>query len=410
MNIDGRAISKLPKPSKRQLGQLSELEFCKVHYFNLIRDSENATILTEIKDDPRVKALGTHYILSGSHYSIFRAEHLGMWFLWACHQYGVENAKHSLNKFLDSETISVMATTWVMGIQVDQTIELGNGVRIVPIEKMPKSIDREHFLVSSRQIGGNDIPAPMAAVTHVCQSKKIMDRRAFYDDRNRRQCNDPITKSQMLIEKVITLLNVISGVSCASYLRTGYMDPEMPMGPFCGSGGNRILHDVLGYNVSTLAPNISDQLNELIEQYNDLPDKIRKRITISLSYLSQAKRRSNTNEKIIDLCIALEMLMLDDNSRNDQLSLTFRLRGSWLIGGDYQQRENTYNQLKGLYDNRSQVVHSGDLGPISDVCIDAYIALAEKIVCKRMETPNMIDWKELILGGKLSKITGSEQC
>jgi hypothetical protein len=74
-----------------------------------------------------------------------------------------------------------------------------------------------------------------------------------------------------------------------------------------------------------------------------------------LSRPSQAKQRDQIEDKILDLGISLEMALLEDNKNNDQLSLSFGLRGSWLIAADYEERQLIYRQLREMYDFRSQV-------------------------------------------------------
>lgn len=123
-----------------------------------------------------------------------------------------------------------------------------------------------------------------------------------------------------------------------------------------------------------------------------------------LSRLSQAKRREQIEDKILDLGIALEMALLEDNKNNDQLSLSFRLRGSWLIASDYEERQLIYHQLRDIYNFRSQVAHSGALCGNDAERIRAvresfqeYALLAERIVRQLIYKTNP-DWLSVILG------------
>jgi len=81
-----------------------------------------------------------------------------------------------------------------------------------------------------------------------------------------------------------------------------------------------------------------------------------------LEHLSQAKRRIQIDDRILDLGIALEMLLLKNSKKDqDQLSSSFRLRGSWLVGIDKTDRVKKYEQLKKIYGYRSDVAHNGIL-------------------------------------------------
>ncbi len=99
------------------------------------------------------------------------------------------------------------------------------------------------------------------------------------------------------------------------------------------------------------------------------------------------------------------MALLEDNKNNSQLSLSFRLRGSWLIGSDHEERQVIYKQLRDIYNYRSQVAHSGslcgnDAEKINSVreMFQEYSQLAERIIQQLICTNNP-DWSKLILGG-----------
>ena len=122
-----------------------------------------------------------------------------------------------------------------------------------------------------------------------------------------------------------------------------------------------------------------------------------------LSRLSQAKRRSQIEDKILDLGICLEMALLGDNKNLDQLSLSFRLRGSWLIGLDKNDRKKVYTLLKEIYNYRSQVAHSGILTKNRPEKINAirekfneYSIIAERIIYLLI-TNGRPNWANLIL-------------
>ena len=122
-----------------------------------------------------------------------------------------------------------------------------------------------------------------------------------------------------------------------------------------------------------------------------------------LNRLSQAKRRIQIEDKILDLGITLEMLLLEDNKNNDQLSLSFRLRGSWLLGETKEDRLKIYKQLTDVYNYRSQVAHSGILckgnsQKIKNIqeAFSEYQSLAERI-CRIILNNGKPDWNKIIL-------------
>ena len=109
-------------------------------------------------------------------------------------------------------------------------------------------------------------------------------------------------------------------------------------------------------------------------------------------------------DKILDLGVTLEMLLLDDDLSNNELSLAFRLRGSWLLGGDIaSKRIEIYEQLRELYRYRSQVAHSGmlckgNMEKINNVrqSFSKYQTLAED-VCRKIIKEGKPNWDKIVL-------------
>lgn len=147
-----------------------------LHYSRQIENEGPGVIaLKALEEDPRAQALQGQLISYGDRASIFDMSNLAMWYLWATHEFGSTVAERNLNKFLDSENISVVKVLWVLGIEVDKTIELKNGIRIIPINEMPDSPEKEHFLKDEslnwcRIL--NVLPKPKAAITYICEVKK----------------------------------------------------------------------------------------------------------------------------------------------------------------------------------------------------------------------------------------------
>jgi hypothetical protein len=160
--------------------------------------------------------------------------------------------------------------------------------------------------------------------------------------------------------------------------------------------------DVWGKLTSDYLP----ALTQLVTSFENRTDRDKEKLRLILSRLSQAKRRSQATDKVLDLGIALEMLLLDE-AKNDQISLIFRLRGSWLLGENPVDREKKYELLNSLYGARSAVAHNGTLPKKKNGVIHAanfqevfpqYEALATDIA-QKIIMHGWPNWKELVLGG-----------
>lgn len=387
----------------------SEIEaFAPVHNFQtrlylqyspLLTTDTGRKLLEKLRRDPRVTSLEGKMLSRGSSAHRFQVEELGMWLLWRANESDLASAQCHLEAFLDSEEITVLNTLWVLGVEVDQPISLADEYMVQPADAMPDSWDKESFLQFRFEHAVQVARPPACAITKPCKVPKTHPCEPTSIDED-----SEFWKASRRLRDIGLLLNAVDGVACVPYYSTSYVDPTTPVGPFGGSGGGSGLYDVLAVGSTKLESESAKVVEDLLRSYEALEDGERARMQRILDRLSQAKRRGQIEDKILDLGIALEMLLLDDNSANDQLALSFRLRGSWLLGNSVDDRVAVHDQLRDIYRYRSQVAHSGVLckGRATEInrvreSFPEYQRVAE-VICQRSIVEGRPDWKRLVLG------------
>jgi len=392
---------KIPKINIEPFPYINDFQFrLYVQYADIVKNTkEGHTVVKFLSEDPRVIALNGKVISHGSSAQGFEIKTLAMWFLWCAKEYGLENAKIHLNSFLDSDEVSVINTLWVLGIEVDQPIILSDGYTLLPPGHMPDSRDKEYFLQSQ---AGYIIQSPPAAVCAITKSCRVQKAWAA-DSPELGGGAQEFRKVSLRLHDIALLLNALNGICCLPHYSTSYVAPITPLGPF-GSGGGSLSYDVFTYESAKLPSESKASIDTLLAKYDELSDLERARIQRILNRLSQAKRRAQIEDKILDLGIALEMLLLEDTPYYDQLALSFRLRGSWLLGKSPEDRVKKYQQLKEIYEYRSQVAHSGVLckgvaAKMQSVrqSFSEYQSIAEDI-CQKIIKEGKPDWSRLVLG------------
>ncbi len=353
-----------------------------------------------LRSDPRVQTLAGKMLSRGSGAGRFEVETLGMWFLWRTDETDSVTAKSDLERFLSSDEIDVLNALWVLGVEVEEPTALADGFTLLPIESMPDSWDKEAFLQVQLDPCRPPAPVPSCAIVKQCRVHRVAPEPQGNPERD---TTDFWAVSGRL-EDVACVLNAVEGLSCLPFFSTSYVLPDTPVGPFGGGGGGMTIYDVLGYGTAQLLPSHVGMANALVMAFEGLDDLEKARLRRILGRLSQSKRRSQIEDKILDLGIALEMLLLDDNASNEQLSLAFRLRGSWLLGRSVTERAALCENLRCLYRYRSQVAHSGALcrgkhAQMEEVrkLYPEYQRIAEA-VCQRVILEGAPDWNSLVLG------------
>jgi hypothetical protein len=360
------------------------------------------SIIADLRSDPRVSALNGMMLSTGSGAAAFEQSHLEMWYLWSVNEHGAEVTKAHLDSWLDADEVEVIATLWVHGLKVDDAIELADGYSIVSPTRMPDSTHKEQAVQFKMPAMGEVSEFPTAAITRMCCVRKV--RKGIEVPTPERDTEFWSTQQRLL--DIATVLNVLPGVSCLPAFSTGYCLPTNPYGPFGGSGGGVHMYDVIGRHQTTLTQEHREPLLSALADFQALPDKEQQRFRRILGRLSQGKRRFEIEDKIMDLGIALEMLLLRDNPHREQLALTFRLHGAWLVSAATEERLQNYKILQDLYDNRSRVAHTGLLAEgnpqrITEVrdAFPSYQALAERICRQLLHKPmGREDWKAVVIG------------
>ncbi|WP_296499703.1 HEPN domain-containing protein [Rhodoferax sp.] len=191
--------------------------------------------------------------------------------------------------------------------------------------------------------------------------------------------------------------------------QTAYRPATTPIGYFGGYGGGAPMFDVSTLALSKISAALAPTIDEMFSHFQAKSESEKDRLQLILSRLSQAKRRFQIEDQMLDVGIALEMILLDDNEK-DQLSLQFRLRGSWLIGQSSQDRLENWNLLQEIYNARSSVAHTGMLYKNNPLKIQKirealpkYLNLAESILRKIIVSGTPV-WRDLVLGAPADAI------
>jgi len=360
---------------------------------------DNEAILNNLKNDGRVKKLQGKMISRGSGASRFDTRMLSIWYLWAVDEFGKENADKYLSNFLNSDKISVVNTLWILGVETEKEIDLGDGFRITPVDKMPDSIEKRLYIDRHIPYPTQTLLKPKAAITKICEVKKEED-----DDIEKTiAVNNEFWDSSKKMYCISLLLNIIDNMSCTPFYATSYTSKEVPLGIFGGSGGGSSIFDVMGNKIKKIARLDTKILIKLLSEYEKWDQPRKDRMNRILLRFSQAKRREQIEDKMLDLGISMEMALLNDHPEKEQLGLTFRLRGSWLLAQSSAERKEIYGKLKDMYNFRSQVAHSGvlcgnNLIKIKEVrdSFNEYASIGSKIL-QRLILTGEPEWENLIL-------------
>ena len=386
MSFDTLNIPKIPL-QKFSRGETSYQTKLYIQYGDIVRQTEfGKAVKNELINDDRIKRLVEYY---KEKQVAFDIDKLTYWFIWRINSVGKDEAINNLNNYLDENKNEVEAIhiLWILGVEIENSINLFDDITIEPIENMPNSDYKEKFLQSRFQHFPLITPTPYSAL--VLRQKEEVNK-----DSTR------IINASFILDDIALLINLISNTSCLSYASIKEYENSYPYGPFGGSGCSSVFYDVVGNKNTKLTEDDFSEIENLYKVYSTFEDKKRQKFNTIINRIRQSKRRENIEDKILDLVIAMEMMLLDNNDKS-QLKLSFRLRGSMLLASTDEEKSRLFLLFGKLYDYRSLVAHSGSLKDSDKKLIkkefSSYSELAEKI-CKNLILNSTPDWDKLILG------------
>ena len=148
-------------------------------------------------------------------------------------------------------------------------------------------------------------------------------------------------------------------------------------------------------------------LHSLLEKFTKLDLSIRRWLRSKRSPLND---RVLNGDALIGLRIALESVFLsDDKGVVGEKRQRLAIRGAWLLGEKFEQREEYFRTLKKAYDSASTIIHAGDIKPKEVEKINKTITeaqdLCRKAILEILEMKKMSIWTDLILGKDVRKIS-----
>lgn len=380
----GEMLNQFPTPQLREA-------------LNYLEDTQAGSALkTRLYEDPRVKALEGKHLSTGSGFFLFQNFQLGAWYYWYSKFAGVSKTDQALECFLESDEVEVIHALWVLGVKVAVPLELIDGISLVPTSSLPESRETHHLIRHRHAVEPFGSSLPEAALITRMRIPKLKP--------DERQQSSGSHAPHTALYTVAMLLNSFGGWHIQPSVSSTYREASTPVGPFGGQGGSRPFHDVNLHNNRAPGPISLPMLKLLFESRAKLPPDESRRFDLILDRLAQAKRHSDLAERILDFGIVLEMLLLRESSGKEQLSLTFRLRGAWLLGSTAAERIDFNAKFKRLYELRSKVAHTGTLAQKELAELRMKINEFEELTCqiyRALLIAGEPDWNSLVFGGIL---------
>lgn len=128
------------------------------------------------------------------------------------------------------------------------------------------------------------------------------------------------------------------------------------------------------------------------------------KLDLAIARWRRSKGSTVPYEKLVELRIALESVLLSDDRGNvGEKRHRLAIRGAWFLGTTFAERKRSFHTLRTLYDYASSVIHAGnpketDAFPVDKIIPDAQ-DLCREAILRISNARAMPDWTDVVLDG-----------
>ncbi|CAN5419553.1 hypothetical protein BH11PSE5_BH11PSE5_33430 [soil metagenome] len=317
-----------------------------------------------------------------------------------------------LREFVDHPVTRCDAIIPILGVSVRSDVRLTDDLYLMPWSTVPTSWQRESF-----DEGGDQARQLMAHVNPPTAALRIefTESKVLFTAAERAQTLGALDPSrtelvQYYTDLVPACLSLVANVPCVAL---GYWfwptnDVVAEFGP-TGTIRSSFSSDMslLGACLNPVAVD-PIRATSVVSGFDRIPQKDQDVMRIVVDRLSTSRRRIGLADKCIDLGIAIEAMMLHENTQAaDRGELRFRIavRGAAYAGKSPEDRKATFARLREAYDLRSAAVHVGRVseqlkgGRNTREVVDETTQLVSAIAEQIIGDGHFPDWDALVIGG-----------
>ena len=322
---------------------------------------------------------------------------------------GVQSATDAVAAWCQGQAVEVRMATVLTGLLLSKTVELRDGVELVPLGLSTAELPRLPMFQGDR---ADDYLGLTLAKLKMSTSPALFRP---CNDHNERKARSR-SKHGINLELVRDGLSLVANRHVA--LSRKWLEYPGAWG-FCISGPNT--------TIGTDRPRprewkegISSAEATVIKLHDDVtPDPVDPReVDSTIRALQGAGRKlriavdrwrrsmvehANLEDRYIDLRVALEAIYLKDfvNERSQEMRFRLALFGAWHLGADLQDRRSIRKALRDAYDTASKAVHEGELPQTARPTLPEAQDLCRRGILRLLLEGPPDDWGDLVLGAEL---------
>lgn len=307
------------------------------------------------------------------------------------------NPKESL-KVLDTTILrrfsNVIVKKYFSGLKFEKRVYLGKNIEVIPYPEM-NIVDQVFTKSVCAVVTGSaeDLVFPYELgfflIKMTFPEQQIL--------RKKDEKSDSGFQKSLSLSLFTNLLSVFFGAPILNQGHSLNLPKQNPL-----SLGLSNFHPPENKNIAYASLEITSKtsIEEIFFQSEKLKEKERRSLEIAAKRFNYALRRTNYEDRVIDLAIALEAILLSKDS--GEIKYRLATRASWFLGKKIAAREEIFQTLSQFYRFRSKIIH-GEKVIKSNLFINTFSLTKQfcaEIIKRILRDEGFPDWDRIVLGGK----------
>lgn len=268
------------------------------------------------------------------------------------------------------------------GVPVDREIQLTPAVRIVPIDALPDSVQKQwitgysYFRASTPVMTMLNFEQPKSAL----MAARRIEPFTYDPDAEADLTHDEFSQTHELLLDITLALTVVGPrvpISAAQWFT--FDDPDLDQASMLSDSRRGQLLEILPNRPGDYPMLDPTEAQQIVQAYLALHGDTQRKVRIALQRLNQPQRRHSVGDRAQELSTASETL-LGDNATTE-MTHKVKVRSVRLVGGADEIRKKNTAVINKAYSIRSTLVHTGHVNS----------ARFETICGQRMSASDIID-------------------
>lgn len=365
-------------------------------------------LVKTLKQEPELHVIENAELRKGNNSTRLTIKRLALWLLAQTFLHGNANKPLKiLSECVKRNSAKAYYVAALVGIKVKEKVKLAKNIYLLPFESLYPSAEKDRLIENVQYGMDNHVhfdPMPTAALMHF-----YIERPLFRKNMPKQETRGTLDYFSAIYNRTTKLENLLTIVGPCSPAMTrswnGFIKPVPLSYQWLGTcfRGSDIYPKPMQLSKMENAF-CSEKAIKLCQAFEKMPVSERSKLDVPLTRLNSSSRRTRDLDRIIDLGIAMESLLLDKKDPDVSIGYLFRQRGCYLHCSKVAERDITQKLLRDLYMLRSIAVHTGKLKEKekkmdrkSDEIINDGIRLCAELIEKIVIAGKKPDWDKLVL-------------